>query len=460
MTVTLVIPNYLAAELHHAACEGTESAGVLLARAVHTPAGNLRLLSREMRWVPADAYLLREADALSIASHGYVPALAAAETDGAIPIWLHTHPGDGSSPRPSHHDDIVDEELADLFRLRSGSPYYAAVVVAHDGDQLCFTGHVDLGTSRADIDRLWITGQRLAFAPNAMHQAGTIGQQFDRNIRAFGGDIQRVLADLRVAVVGAGGTGSAVAEQLVRLGVRSFQLFDPDTLTTSNLTRVYGSFPDDVGRRKVDIIAEHLRRIAPDVDVVTYPAMITREETAKALLDADIIFGCTDDNAGRLVLSRIASYLLTPVIDCGVLLSSSSGGRLDGIDGRVTVVAPGTACLVCRGRIDLQRASAEMMTPDEHRRLADEGYAPALPGIEPAVVTYTTQVAAAAVGELLERLVRFGPEPAPSEVLLRLHERELSTNDQAPRNRHYCDPATGKLGAGITEPFLEQTWQG
>jgi hypothetical protein len=100
-----------------------------------------------------------------------------------------------------------------------------------------------------------------------------------------------------------------------------------------------------------------------------------------------------------------------------------------------------------------------MMTPNEHRRLADEGYAPALAGVEPAVVTYTTQVAAAAVGELLERLIHYGPEPAPSEILLRLHEREISTNDRPPRSHHYCDPATGKLGRGVTDPFLEQTWQ-
>ena len=100
-----------------------------------------------------------------------------------------------------------------------------------------------------------------------------------------------------------------------------------------------------------------------------------------------------------------------------------------------------------------------MLTPDEHRRLADEGYAPGLPGVEPAVVTYTTQVAATAVSELLERLVHYGPDLAPSEVLLRLHEREISTNDHQPRQRHYCHPDAGKLGLGVTEPFLEQTWQ-
>ena len=177
------------------------------------------------------------------------------------------------------------------------------------------------------------------------------------------------------------------------------------------------------------------------------------------LLDADVVFGCTDDNAGRLVLSRIATYLLTPVIDCGILLSSDDSGKVIGIDGRVTILAPGAACLVCRNRIDLQRAAAETLPPEEHSRLVEEGYAPALVGIEPAVVPFTTQVAAAAVAELLERLVHYGPQPVPTEILLRTHDREVSFNDQNPRDGHYCNVKAGKLGLGVTTQFLEQTWQ-
>lgn len=458
MKVTLVLPETMAAELRVAVQDVVETAGVLLARPVHTPSGDLRLLARRIHWVPPDAYLLREADGLAIASHGFVPALAAAEVEGCVPVWLHTHPGDGSLPKPSHHDEVVDEQLSDLFRLRAGSAYYAALILAHDAGQLRFSGHVESADERADIDRLWITGRRFSLVSNALHESTALATQFDRNIRAFGGDIQRVLGDLRVATVGVGGTGSAVAEQLVRLGVRHLCLFDPDVLTASNITRVYGSFPSDVGRRKVDVLADHLRGIAPDIELKTFAHMITVEDVARSLVDADIIFGCTDDNAGRLVLSRIASFLLTPVIDCGVLLSDDGFGYLQGIDGRVTVLAPGTACLVCRGRVDMERAAAEMLTPDEHRRLADEGYAPALPGVEPAVITYTTAVASGAVSELLERLIHYGPEPAPSEVLLRIHEREVSTNDPPPRERHYCHPTAGKLGLGFTEPFLEQTW--
>lgn len=459
MSITLVLPQHLAEQLRSVACEELETAGVLLARLVRTPTGHSRLLGREVIWVPESSYLAREPNALSISSDGYVPALAAAEADTSVPIWLHTHPGEGSSPKPSTHDDVVDRELSGLFRLRSGSDLYGSLVISHAERQLRFTGHVETDNDRVDIDRLWVTGRRFGLARNWMHKNAPLPEHLDRNIRAFGGEIQRVLGTLHVAVVGCGGTGSAVSEQLVRLGVRRLSLFDPDAVSASNVTRLYGSFPDNIGESKVNVVAQHLNRIAPEATIAKYTSKITVERTAKFLLDADVIFGCTDDNAGRLVLSRIASYFLTPVIDCGVLLSSGDSGELKGIDGRVTVLAPGAACLVCRNRIDLRRASAEMLPADERQRLVAEGYAPALPGVEPAVVAYTTQVAATAVGELLERLVHYGPDSAPTEVLLRIHERELSTNVQSPRSRHYCHPECGKLGLGLTDPFLEQTWQ-
>ena len=458
MSVTLVLPEHISSELSKAVDSDVETAGVLLARHMKTPSGNDRLLARDMHWVPDDAYLLRNDRELVIASHGYVPPLSVAAAERAVPIWLHTHPGEGSSPRPSIRDDFVDEELAELFRFRSDSSLYGAVVIARTDGHPCFTGHIETPEKRHDIDRLWVVGNRLSLTQNWLSEAPPLRHLFDRNIRAFGDEVQRILGDLKVAVVGCGGTGSAVIEQLVRLGVRNLHLFDPDTLTDSNLTRVYGSFPRDVGQPKVNVIAAHVSRIAPDVQVLATQSKITLEATARHLTDADIIFGCTDDNAGRLVLSRLATYMLIPVIDCGVVLSNDENDRITGIDGRVTVLGPGAGCLVCRNRIDLQRAAVEMMSPSERQRRVDEGYAPALEGVEPAVVTFTTQTAAAAVSELLERLIHYGPEPVPSEILLRAHERETSTNVRDSREGHYCHPSSGKWGLGVTDPFLEQMW--
>lgn len=457
--VTVVVPGPILDDIDAVARLPVETAGVMLASFVETEDGTVRLLARKMCWVPEAAYLQRGGDHLSIASGGYVPFLAEAEKLNAMALWVHTHPGIESPPRPSSHDWEVDAQIADLFRLRTGSSHYGTLIFSPRRGGLAFSGYIQSENGpQSQIERLWRVGNTLRLIHSFLVPEQQIDASFDRNVRALGGAVQATLGDLHVGIVGCGGTGSAVAEQLVRLGVRRFSLFDPDELSGSNVTRVYGSTAADVGKAKVDVLANHLGQIAPDVQCHLIKNMITLTPAARRLCSCDVVFGCTDDNAGRLVLSRFSTYLLAPVIDCGVLVTSEASGLLRGIDGRVTTLVPGQACLVCRGRIDLARAGAELLTPNERRRREDEGYAPALGRTEPAVVTFTTLVAATAVSELLERFIGYGPEPRPSEVLLRCHDREISTNIDTPRPRHYCDASSGKIGIGITNPFLDQTW--
>ncbi len=459
MSASLTLTPRVSRRLKELATLDVETGAVLLASAIIAEDGSIRLLGTSLIDVPETAYEFRGPFGLQILSQGYVPALGEAEKLCAVPIWLHTHPGNGSDTAMSRHDRVVNSQLSDLFRLRADSEFYGALVIGHRNGALTFTGHIDDGITVQTIDQLVTPGDRIEVARNDDFADGEGHDElFDRNVRAFGGGVQSAISHLRFAVVGCGGTGSAVAEQLVRLGARKIDLYDPDKLSLSNVTRVYGSTPDQVGDLKVDVAKTHLLAIATDAQINTHASVITDPHIAQSLASADVVFGCTDDNAGRLVLSRLPTYALSVLIDCGVLLSSDSNGTLTGIDGRVTVVLPEDACLLCRGRIDLRRAAAERMTPEEHAARLREGYAPALAGVEPAVVTYTTAVAAIAVSELIERLVHYGPEPVPSEVLLRLHERELSTNRAVPKQQHYCDPAAGKIGLINATPFLELTW--
>lgn len=458
MKTTLVLPDHIADDINQKAALEIESGGVLIARLAQV-GGAKKLLAREVVWVDAASYLERSDEHMAISSSGYVPALGAAELDGSIAIWLHVHPGSDADPRPSSADAVVDQQIGDLFKLRSGSECYGTLIVSPRRDAFAFTGTLDdEDGSRSPIDRVLIVGERfrliLAFGQAPIE----INTMFDRNVLAFGPAIQHILGDLRIGIVGAGGTGSALAEQLVRLGIRNFLLMDADELSLSNLTRVYGSTPTDIGKPKVEVLRNHLASIAPLVVCDVRNGMSTGRSAAEALAGCDLVFGCSDDNAGRLVLSRLATYFLLPIIDIGVLISSGSDGAIVGIDGRVTTLFPGAACLTCRNRVDLARAAAEMQTPEERMRLEDEGYAPALGRTEPAVVAFTTAVAAAAVNEFLDRLIGYGPPDRPNETILRMHEREISTNSAKPREAHYCHRAQGKWGAGCEEPFLGQVW--
>ena len=456
--VTLALPEQLADQLVAAAQQEVETAAVLLV-GIDRDRDRLRLLGRELHWIDEAAYTRRDALGMTITSDGYVRALARAATLGAAAIWVHTHPG--GTPIPSPHDHVVDEQLAPVFTLRTNQDLYGSVVVApaapgHDSP-LEFTGRIVEGDRDWEITRLWIVGTR--FRPVAA--TGTAdtaaAEPFDRQVRALGPAMQSHLAQLRIGLVGAGGTGSAVGAQLARLGVGELLIVDPDTLSASNVTRVHGATLADVGRPKAEVLAAHATAIGLGTKVDPVVGTILNRKTAARLRGCDLVFGCTDDNAGRVVLSRFSTYYLTPVIDCGVLVSSTEGA-LTGIDARVTVLSPGYACLLCRNRVDLGQAALEQLNPHERAALEREGYAPELAGVEPAVVAYTTLVAALSVNEMLERLVGYGADPPPGELLARIHDRELSTNTRLANPGHYCADGSVARGAGDREPLLEMTW--
>lgn len=457
MNVTLRTGEGVHEELLVMAATPLESAAVMLARVVQVDKSRAVLLAVELIPVPEHAYEVRTDRSLRITSDGYVHALKIARERGLVALWVHTHPGDGAVVDPSEHDLVVNSMLGDLFADRTGSGQFGYLILGRKGDALAFTGEL-AGMLDGPISRLSIIGQAWVFrtAQNVTERDNDL-ELFDRHVRAFGGHVQAAIGTLTIAVVGAGGTGSAVAEQLARLGVRNFILIDPDHLSASNTTRVYGSTPGDVGRAKVDVLGDHLERIAAGVTTLRIQDTIVREDVARVLAGADVVFGCTDDNAGRLRLSRLPYFHLVPVIDCGVLLDAASDGSIRGIFGRVTTVQPGASCLICRNRVDPMLAEAETRSQAEQRKLVKEGYAPALPGVEPAVVAFTTMAAAAAVNELLERIVRYGDTDRPSEVLLRIHDRRISANTDRPHAGHYCDPTNPKVGTD-EDMFLGLNW--
>ncbi|MFJ4633847.1 ThiF family adenylyltransferase [Streptomyces sp. NPDC088847] len=418
--VTLVLPQDLADQLSAAAAQRTESAAVLIVGTARE-GQRLRLLGRELHWVADRYYAQRTSTGLDIASGGYVPALRRAEELGAVAVWVHTHPG--GDPSPSRRDAGVDAALAPLFTVRTGQDLYASVVISpadtDEASTVRFTGTALDGAGEPQrIERLWIVGPRFRAVTAADTADPPVDEVFDRQVRALGPALQAQLARLRIGLVGAGGTGSAIGEQLARLGVGHLLVVDPDDLSASNLTRVHGAGVADVGRPKAEIVAGHAAAIGLGTKVEPVVGSVVQEGVAARLRDCDLVFGCTDDHAGRMVLSRLSTYYLLPVIDCGVLVSSNAG-VLSGIDARVSVLAPGYSCLLCRDRVDLQQAALEQMDPGERGRRAAEGYAPELPGVEPAVVAYTTLVAALAVNEMLERLVGYGVAPPPGEILAR-----------------------------------------
>jgi molybdopterin/thiamine biosynthesis adenylyltransferase len=448
--VRAAIDERLWAELAAALLQRDESAGIILAGTA-TEEGRLTLCLNSIRWAPEETYELRAPRELRLRSDGFMPALGEAAADGWQPIFFHTHPA--MEPAASRHDRLVAQELAPVFEARTGRPF-ASLILGESKGRPSFTGTY----SGSPWRRLRRVGERLRIeAARDFDEADPLPDPdtFDRQIRAFGPEGQALLRRLRVGIVGASGTGSPVFEQLVRLGVSEIVVLDPKDLTAANVTRVHGSGSADVGDPKVAVLERSAAAIGLGTEIEPHQARVTERAGFEALRGCDVVFGCTDDNAGRAVLSRLAYHYCLMVIDLGVLIGGK-GGEVTDIDGRVTVIAPGTPCLHCRDRIDPNRLREESLPAAERKALAAEGYAQGLDDPDPAVITYTTMIATFGVDELLQRLFGFGDGPS-SELLVRPTRREIRRLGGASREGHFCaDPRV--LGRGDREPPLGLGW--
>lgn len=447
---TVAIPEGAWAELTSALSRREESAAVLCARAIQG-SGGVTLLVRSVTWIPDAAYERREGDELMISSEGWVPALGSAARDRSAAIFVHTHPG--APARLSSKDRAVSGALEGPFRSRTSQPCFAHLVVGGSEEAPDVGGELlGAGNHPVPLRCVRVAGSRLRVIPPRESGIAAVHAAFDRHVRAFGKDGQALLGMLRIGVVGCGGTGSAVIDQLARVGAGHLTIVDPKTLAEGNVTRVHGSFMEDVGRPKAEVLADYVRRINLGTEVVPLTGSVVKEEVARALCGCDAVFGCTDDNAGRAVLSRIAYWLLAPLIDVGVVVDVEAE-RVAGIYGRVTSCGPGAACLACRGRIDWRLADAEVLDPAEREQRAAEGYVAGLGEPDPSVVAYTTLVASLGVSELLAGLFGHEQKEPPSEVLALVDRRRLSVNTVSPRDGCYCtNPAF--LGAGDAAPEL------
>lgn len=298
-----------------------------------------RLLAREVLEIAPEDVLLQDEVSMRIAYRAALAAMKYAGVKKGTILFVHTHPT--GSVDFSMQDDHEESILAAVGRRYEPALTNIGTAVISGPKVLRARVWTSSGAP-VEISRVRVVGRCLEFL--ILEDYAPDYELFDRQVRAFGRDAQKVLAGLRVGIVGCGGTGSSVAEQLARLGVGRILLFDHQLVEGSNVSRIHESVLSDVGRPKVEVIAERLAAISPSIEVTAMPHRIVELAAAKMLRECDVVFGCTDDDLGRFVLDRLALDYLIPVFDMGAKIDST-GGALDFVGCRVTRLQAGHACL-------------------------------------------------------------------------------------------------------------------
>jgi len=457
MKQTLTVLGNVAEQItsHFAQARPNEAAGYLFVRVCRT-ANEIRLIGREFWPVTGEDLLAQTPTRLSIRSISYVKAFQHAEQTRQGFWFVHSHP-EGCTEFSGADDATEPALFSCAFARIEWTIPHGSLVFPERGAPF---GRIWLESGTTEqLDRIRLIGRRWRFFDSGDGN-DPIPEFFDRQMRAFGPSIQRLLAMLHIGVVGCGGTGSAVCQQLVRLGVGSISVFDGQRFERSNVNRVYGSLLSDDGAWKVGIAEREAASIGLRTVVHRYSESIYHERVARRLVDADIIFGCTDDEYGRSILNDVALRYGIPLLDMGVKISSEHQ-KIDSVIGRVTTVQPGYACLHCRGRITAKGIAADALRaaqPTAANALAAEGYAPELGDPAPAVISFTTSVASMAVNEFLHRLTGFmGDDRETSEVIQFFDRGDIGHNATPPSATCKCS-AFKAVGSGDQTSFLGLVW--
>lgn len=130
----------------------------------------------------------------------------------------------------------------------------------------------------------------------------------------FGESAQRRLAAARVLVIGAGGLGSALVPVLAGAGIGTIGVADDDLVELSNLHRQLSHGVADIGRAKVDSLAETVAAIDPACVVIRHRERVTSDNLPRLLADYDLLVDGSDNFATRYLANDAAELAEKPLV--------------------------------------------------------------------------------------------------------------------------------------------------
>lgn len=106
-------------------------------------------------------------------------------------------------------------------------------------------------------------------------------------------EIKEHLGRFRVGIAGAGGLGSNCAAALARCGVGTLVICDFDVVEPENLNRQY-YFINQTGMKKTEALHQNIRMINPSVNVITFDAVLDKENIPEFFAGCDVIVEAFD----------------------------------------------------------------------------------------------------------------------------------------------------------------------
>ena len=145
-------------------------------------------------------------------------------------------------------------------------------------------------------------------------EAGLLPARYQRNRKIISTAGQLTLFQSCVAVIGCGGLGGHIVEQLARLGVGRILAIDPDVFEEHNLNRQLLSSIEGLGQAKVTAARDRVARINPAVTLVPTQVAFGRTNGTHLLREATLVVDALDSIPVRLELAQVCQELDIPLV--------------------------------------------------------------------------------------------------------------------------------------------------
>ena len=149
---------------------------------------------------------------------------------------------------------------------------------------------------------------------------------------------QMKLRSARVCVIGTGGLGHPIISRLAAMGIGTLRIIDRDVIELSNLHRQTLFEESDVGKVKVETVANKLKKMNSDCNIEAFPISINDHTALEVIKDCDVVIDALDSVNARYSINRACSKQKIPFVT----------GAAVGVSGQVFTVMPGeSACYHC-----------------------------------------------------------------------------------------------------------------
>ena len=138
---------------------------------------------------------------------------------------------------------------------------------------------------------------------------------------------QLKLKNSSVLCIGAGGLGSSVLIYLAAMGIGKLGIVDNDHVEKSNLQRQIIHETNTIGNLKIDSARDRIKRLNPNIEVLTFDERISPENALEIIREFDVICDCSDNFATRYLINDSCLILNKPLVF----------GSVQGFEGQVSV---------------------------------------------------------------------------------------------------------------------------